>query len=113
MIKELKEVRNALSDSKAEFWDDWHSNMSEGDFENHWLIMDIDKSLATLDRIIADHIPDARKMVVPDGYALVPIEPTEEMSVEGIINWTHEGAFVNKIYKAMISAAPQPPTRGD
>lgn len=65
MIEELKQVRDALYDSKAEFWDDWNSNMSEGDFENHWLIMDIDKSLATLDRIIANHIPDACKIDVP------------------------------------------------
>lgn len=49
----LKQVRDALADSKSEFWDEWHSNMSEGDFENHWLIMDINKAIITLDRLSA------------------------------------------------------------
>lgn len=127
MIEDLKQVRDALYDSKAEFWDDWNSNMSEGDFENHWLIMDIDKSLATLDRIIADHSPDASKMAVPDGFKLVPIELSDEnylyshpMINAGWNAWkdaNEKGLLVStmlmNIYRAMISAAPQPPKNGD
>ena len=90
MIEDLKQVRDALYDSKAEFWDDWSSNMSEGDFENHWLIMDIDKSLATIDRIIAesDKCPDCGAPMVLECSGL---------------NHT----------LSMLSAAPQPPTKGD
>ena len=54
MTNELKQIRDVLTDCKQEFWDDWHSHISEGDFENHWLIMDIDKALATIDRLIAE-----------------------------------------------------------
>lgn len=62
---------------------------------------------------------------VPEGFKLVPIEPTKEMIWSGIEN-TEE--FVNgdpwygseplsdgqaeQCYKAMLSAAPQPPTKG-
>lgn len=52
-MNDLQQIRDALRDSKSEFWDDWHSDMSEGDFENHWLIMDIDKALTILDRMMA------------------------------------------------------------
>ena len=85
-------------------------------------------ALATLDRIIADHIPDASKMVVPDGYALVPIEPTYEMvKAAWRYQYLHVGATAveadllsenrsnNKeqfemdcnAYKAMLSVAPE------
>lgn len=52
-MNDFQQIRDALRDSKSEFWDDWHSHISEGDFENHWLIMDIDKALTTLDRMMA------------------------------------------------------------
>lgn len=55
MKTELQQVRDALTDCKVELWDDWSSGMSEGDFENHWLIMDIDKAAKTIDRLIAEH----------------------------------------------------------
>lgn len=63
MIEDLKQVRDALQYCK-----DWYQG---GDC--------VDEALTTLDRIIADHIPDARKMVVPDGYKLVPIEVVKEI----------------------------------
>jgi len=98
MIEELKMVRDALQYCK-----DWYQG---GDC--------IDEALATLDRIIADHIPDASKMAVPDGYALVPIEPTGEMPWIGrdILNALTGGNYTcfvaESIYKAMTSAAPTP-----
>jgi len=32
---------DVLEEAADEYWDDHHSHMSEGDFENHWLIMKI------------------------------------------------------------------------
>ena len=114
MIEELKEVRDALAAYNTS------STVKHPLIREHGI-----RALATIDRIISDHIPDDSKMVVPDGYALVPIEPTKEMIWSGIEN-TEE--FVNgdpwygseplsdgqaeQCYKAMLSAAPQPPTKG-
>lgn len=44
---------------------------------------------------------------VPDGYALVPIEPTVEMEVAGCALGNFVG--VDDVYRAMIAAAPQSP----
>lgn len=57
--------------------------------------------------------------VVPDGWKLVPIKPTEEMVKESYHakasgRLIHEKAdYLIEVYKAMLSAAPQPPTKGD
>jgi len=56
----------------------------------------------------ADHIGNVNKMV-PDGFVLVPIEPTEEMELSGHKYSTMAGllpmAKCRLIYKAMIAAA--------
>ncbi|HBT4608892.1 TPA: DUF551 domain-containing protein [Klebsiella pneumoniae] len=46
--------------------------------------------------------------VIPDGYVLVPKEPTEEMNKAG---WAamNEYDAINPTYRAMLAAAPQPP----
>lgn len=45
--------------------------------------------------------------VVPDGYALVPVEPTRQMMAQGhfAMKGTDRGKFM-RIYQAMITAAP-------
>ncbi|HCR1558616.1 TPA: hypothetical protein ONA78_006518 [Pseudomonas aeruginosa] len=52
---------------------------------------------------------------VPDGYALVPLEPTDDMLVAGQEAWTHKmerrGALedceeAGDVYRAMLAAAP-------
>ena len=66
---------------------------------------------ATLDRLSAP-------VGVPDGYKLVPIEPTSpqldtavafalNVKLSGDYTWS---SYMHDLYKAMISAAPQPPT---
>lgn len=55
----------------------------------------------------ATHEADGNSPVIPDGYALVPIEPTEKMLnawLSEVANW--RGHVTG--YKAMLSAAPQP-----
>ena len=58
---------------------------------------------------------------VPKGWKLVPIEPTGPMIMGGIHAHERNDDLPNigtgpksvGIYKAMISAAPQPPTKGE
>lgn len=58
---------------------------------------------------------------VPDGWKLVPIEPTEDMEFAGnqvadalavnvnYTGYTHDCATAEDVYKSMLSAAPPPP----
>ncbi|EJA5989133.1 hypothetical protein OD507_005307, partial [Salmonella enterica] len=57
--------------------------------------------------------------VIPDGYALVPVEPTDEMIVAAMdsddvtYNESDDTIFYvhhREIYKAMLAAAPQQET---
>ena len=52
---------------------------------------------------------DAQQVAVPPGYALVPIEPTEEMMEAGpnaeLFAPSKRSAY--RVYKAMLAAAPQ------
>lgn len=64
----------------------------------------------------ADHFPDAGNMVaqpvaVPDGYALVPVEPTPEMT--GILQWFERGspAQISVGWLKVLAAAPAAPKR--
>lgn len=52
LLDAIDEARGALRDCKEELWDEWHSGMSEGDFENHWLVMDIDKALKKINEVM-------------------------------------------------------------
>ncbi|MFE4157100.1 hypothetical protein [Pseudomonas aeruginosa] len=59
--------------------------------------------------------PSQAQHSVPDGYALVPLEPTDDMLVAGQEAWTHKmerrGALedceeAGDVYRAMLAAAP-------
>lgn len=118
MIEDLKQVRDALADLEPVVYDACLEYRRAGMFRTDDDALEkhhapINTALATLDRIISDHIPDASKMVVPDGYALVPIEPTDYQLICGQNAMNDEDKYLSDIYKAMISAAPQPPTKGD
>lgn len=49
---------------------------------------------------------------VPEGWKLVPIEPTGQMLKHGTLARTLGNGGSDKVYKAMIDAAPQPPKEG-
>lgn len=55
--------------------------------------------------------PPAQQRAVPDGYALAPIEPTEEMIKEAAMyEWDRgdaDGITYAGLYRAMLAAAPQ------
>lgn len=95
MIEGLKQVRDALAAYNTS------STVKHPLIREHGI-----RALATLDSIITDHIPDATsKMVVPDGYKLVPIECLEYLADKSKFDVT-----VTSYVDAMLSAAPQPPT---
>lgn len=47
---------------------------------------------------------------VPEGFVMVPIEPTRDM-IDAFMGG-ESGSYIVDSYKAMLSAAPQPPTKG-
>lgn len=53
---------------------------------------------------------------VPDGWKLVPMEPSREMLISGVHAFQHAYSSLDALrdwqacYKAMLSAAPTPPT---
>jgi hypothetical protein len=49
----------------------------------------------------------AHKSAVPDGYCVVPFEPTEDMIRAAAVE-VHCATYWQPAYKAMISAAPKP-----
>jgi len=52
---------------------------------------------------IADSIVKSEPLyVIPKGYKLVPLEPTEEM-IDNVAGFTHTNKYV---YKAMLEVAP-------
>ena len=109
MIEDLKQVRDALERCVFNF------ELADKD-GNFGLIQQSNEALATIDRIIADHIPDASKMVVPDGYALVPKKILESLHQKPVYgNYDYQCGYLDclKDAKAMISVVPQPPTKGD
>ncbi len=50
--------------------------------------------------------------VVPEGWKLVPVEPTGQMLKHGTLARTLGNGGSDKVYKAMLAAAPQPPKEG-
>lgn len=52
----------------------------------------------------SDTLQTGNSPVIPDGYALVPIEPTEEMLQA---SYRESSVYSPSAYRAMIAAAPQ------
>ncbi|PNF10369.1 hypothetical protein A6J71_00720 [Enterobacter cancerogenus] len=50
---------------------------------------------------------DGNSPVIPDGYALVPIEPTTNQWAAGMQAFDSGMDKVTRVYKAMLTAAPQ------
>ncbi|EAN9058194.1 hypothetical protein EQW65_19120 [Salmonella enterica] len=72
----------------------------------------VDPQIAEYEKIM---LQAGNSPVIPDGYALVPVEPTDEMieaamNCEDVLFNSDESFCVQfgNIYKAMLAAAPQP-----
>ncbi|ENZ3212100.1 hypothetical protein ACGGYM_000014 [Salmonella enterica] len=64
----------------------------------------VDPQISEYERIM---LQAGNSPVIPDGYALVPVEPTRQMMAQGhfAMKGTDRGKF-RRIYQAMITAAP-------
>ena len=56
----------------------------------------------------ADHIEHVRAMVVPDGWQLVPVEPTEDMQAAGQASGKNCAFSYAACYRAMLAASSAP-----
>jgi hypothetical protein len=56
----------------------------------------------------ADHIPDAGKMAMPEGWKMVPVEPTDEMISAGDV-FMFGTSQLGAAYEAMLAVAPELP----
>lgn len=72
----------------------------------------VDPQIAEYEKIM---LQAGNSPVIPDGYALVPVEPTDEMieaamNCEDVLFNSDESFCVQfgNIYEAMLAAAPQP-----
>ena len=83
----------------------WFAVMDDGDY----IITDVQAGWAgwkaSRAALSENHFPDAAEMVVPEGWQLVPVEPTIEMVQAA----THSavGFGTRAAYQAMLSAAPK------
>ena len=77
----------------------WFAVMDDGDY----IITDVQAGWAGWKASRAalgeNHLPDAAKMVVPEGWQLVPVEPTSAMLIAA--------GIATPRYKAMLAAAPK------
>ena len=83
----------------------WFAVMDDGDY----IITDVQAGWAgwkaSRAALSENHFPDAAEMVAPEGWQLVPVEPTIEMVQAA----THSavGFGTKAAYKAMLAAAPK------
>ena len=83
----------------------WFAVMDDGDY----IITDVQAGWAgwkaSRAALSDNHFPDAAEMVAPEGWQLVPVEPTIEMVQAA----THSavGFGTKAAYKAMLAAAPK------
>ena len=83
----------------------WFAVMDDGDY----IITDVQAGWAgwkaSCAALSENHSPDSAKMVAPEGWQLVPVEPTIEMVKAA----THSavGFGTRAAYKAMLAAAPK------
>ena len=94
------------------------ADMLEADAQNSYA-----RALATAPQTIAHYDPigawnkgfeegiKAQQVAVPQGWKLVPVSPTLEMSVagKGAELFAPSARSASVVYRAMIAAAPQPP----
>lgn len=97
---ERAELISKVEDLAKRFSAGWHDGIN----------IDAD-DIATLCEAAA--LLEAQPAAVPDGYALVPVEPTPEMRKAGIMvaKMDVTGAWVTDAedaYRAMLAAAPNP-----
>lgn len=90
-MTDLNKERELCNLSFEKYWDDFCKAYGNG----------FDRSLAKL--FFANAWGEAKAQAVPEGYCLVPKEPTEVMERAGFDKGA--GFLANSIYKAMVEAS--------
>lgn len=90
-MTDLNKGRELCNQSFEKYWDDFCEAYGSG----------FDRSLAKL--FFANGWGEAKAQAVPEGYVLVPKEPTEVMERAGFDKGA--GFLANSIYKAMVEAS--------
>lgn len=89
-MQEVKELRAALAESEHRAW-----------------CAEVNEDGAR------EHLAEVRKQAIPDGWQLVPKEPTDDMIVAFAEQWYSKCQCIDDpdmldAYKAMLEVAPQP-----
>ena len=117
MKHELKIKPNYLADATrqcgvmAELLRDLHGYIGSSipqTISEHYRGCDLlDRIDAVLTGKLPDHIADVSKMVAPEGWQLVPVEPTESMIGHGCGASVMVVSEVVMAWRAMLAAAPK------
>ncbi len=67
----------------------------------------VDGLLERIDAALSGKMPEPAVPSVPDGWQLVPVEPTREMSIAGCQVPLNKAARHNTVYRAMLAAVPK------
>lgn len=103
-----------LKSFAVEIWNACRAVMLQSKYRD--LSQPVDPQISEYEKIMEQA---GNSPVIPDGYALVPVEPTDEMIVAAMdsddvtYNESDDTVFYVhhcEIYKAMLAAAPQPET---
>ena len=72
-----------------------------------------DKALVEIHEYAKAQAARAHGDAVPEGWKLVPVEPTEQMSRAGVRVLMRANSWATGVFQAMVSAAPTPPQAED
>jgi hypothetical protein len=126
LAEEITSLRTLLSSSRGEQGCDWRRLAGLAIAQAAYVIKNYDNTLSrephpilrVLDELLAaapsapGSVPTSLAGQVPDGYVLVPKEPTSEMLEAADAEYPRGSLIEKKLdrrkYKAMLSAAPQP-----
>ncbi|EPA7487255.1 hypothetical protein [Yersinia mollaretii] len=110
--EQMELARIALAAKRAEPVYQYYTGIinEEGDIDWYWV--DCDKGFYSQydnqHRRIVYTTPQLNSPEIPEGWKLVPIEPTRQMMSQGhfAMGGTDRGKFM-RIYQAMLAAAPE------
>ncbi|HCF9030837.1 TPA: DUF551 domain-containing protein [Klebsiella pneumoniae] len=98
---ELAQIALAALDSEPVAWRRFQETPTDG---GYWILYDYRPNCSGVEPLYRH----AQQPVVPDGYVMVPKEPTDEM-LAAAKEWTGLTSTAEVVYIKMLAAAPQSP----
>ncbi|MFV5926755.1 hypothetical protein ACLIKC_06695 [Klebsiella aerogenes] len=109
--EDLYKLANHIASSKNGLPDEWQGWAEELESDIRRAAMLQAGALISEDTKLAELVTTANKLgnspVIPDGYVMVPKEPTGKQWAAGVQAFDSGMDKVTRIYKAMLAAAPQ------